>query len=288
MEKRDKGAPRAGYYGPGSMTWKVGGEAVVMFGGARAVLMQLAHPLVAEGVYAHSSYLTDPFTRTERTFWLGQLLAFGSIRRAREAARTINRLHARVYGRLPADAGMYRRGTLYHAFDPELLLWVHATLVDTVLLTYRLLLGPLTADEEEQYYQESKATVRLLGLKPGNMPVTLGDLRGYVHEMVYSNRLAATPQARRLARTVLFPPLPSVFRPLLHLHFQLTCALLPKPVREIYGLTWSTQQQRAFELAAFGIRSIVPRLPTHLRTLPITRRLMEQTLRHTAYMTRGA
>ena len=265
-----------GYYGPGSATWKIASEALITLGGTRAVLMQIAHPLVAMGVSEHSSYMTDPFGRTEHTFILGQKLAFGSVATARDAARTINRLHAHVYGILPDRAGAYSSEADYRARDPQLLLWVHATLIDTILYIYPLFIGPLSEEEQEQYYQESKTMVYLLGLPAADMPRTVKDLRQYVDKMVHSNRLAATPQSRQLARQVLFPRAPAILRPLLHLNTQITCALLPQPVREIFGLEWSASQQRGFELFARGIRALVHRLPTDLRVLPISQRLMRQ------------
>src|SRR5438128_2663927 len=265
-----------GYFGPESATWKIASEAVIMLGGTRAVLMQIAHPLVAMGVSAHSSYMSDPFGRSERTFILGQELTFGPLVTARHAARTINRLHTHVHGVLPEQAGAYAGGTNYKARDPELLLWVHATLIDTILYMYPLFIGPLSHEEQEQYYQESKTMVHLLGLAFEAMPGTVNDLREYVDEMVHSNRLAATPQSRQLAQQVLFPRTPAIFRPLLHLNYQVTCALLPQPVREIYGLEWSAKQQQAFDLSARGLRAVIPRLPTSLRVLPITRRLMQE------------
>ncbi len=265
-----------GYYGPGSATWKIASEAVITLGGTRAVLMQIAHPLVAMGVSEHSSYMTDPFGRTEHTFILGQKLSFGSIATAQEAARTINRLHAHVHGILPDRAGAYSSGAQYRARDPELLCWVHATLIDTILYVYPLFIAPLSEEEQEQYYQESKSMAHLLGLPAADMPRTVNDLRQYVDKMVHSNHLAATPQSRQLARQVLFPRTPAILRPLLHLNTQITCALLPQPVREIFGLEWSAGQQRGFELFARSIRALVPRLPTDLRVLPISQRLMRQ------------
>ena len=265
-----------GYYGPESVTWKIGREAAILLGGARAVLMQLAHPLVALGVSEHSAYMSDPFGRTWNTFLLGQMLTFGSSTTARDAARTINRLHKHVYGTLPAQAGAYTGGTPYDARDPELLLWVHATLIDTILLMYPLLVGSLSTAEQEQYYQESKALGRLLGLSPAQMPRTVRDLQQYINDMVHSNRLAATPQARRLAQQVLFPPTPRTMRPLLHLNLQMTSALLPQPVRAIYGLEWNSRWQRVFDLSMWSIRTVMPHLPIHWRELPMTRYLMEQ------------
>ncbi len=262
--------------GSGSTTWKIVSEAAITLGGSRAVLMQLAHPLVAMGVSEHSRYMSDPLGRTEDTFILGQKITFGSPRTMHEAARTINRLHTHVHGTLPMDAGSFESGTPYNARDPELLLWVHATLVDTILLLYPILIGPLSPDEQEHYYQESKETARLLGLSSKDMPKTVKDLKCYVNDMVYSNRLAATPQARQLTQYVLYPPGPVFLRPLMHFNTCVTCALLPPPIREIYGLEWSSYQQRAVDLSFMGMHAIIPRLPSSLRVLPITKRLMEQ------------
>ena len=265
-----------GYFGANSTTWKIGRESILILGGARAVLMQLAHPLVAMGVGDHSSYLTHPFRRTEHTFLLGQMLTFGTTTTARRAARTINTLHKHVHGTLPMEAGAYTTGTPYQARDPKLLLWVHATLADTILRTYPLFVGPLTHAEQEQYYQESKTMGHLLGLTNADMPPTVDDLYTYVHDMVYSNQLAATPQGREIVRQVLYPPVPDVLRPILHLNLQVTCALLPQPIREIYGLEWGAKRQRIFDFSAIGIRHTYPLLPDALRMFPITQKMMRQ------------
>lgn len=264
------------YFGPESVTWKIASEAILNIGGARAVLMQLAHPLVATGVSAHSRYMSDPFGRAENTFLLGHMLTFGSRQTAQQAARTINRLHKHVYGTLPVQAGDFAAGQGYQAWNPELLLWVHATLIDTILLMYPLFVGPLNHDEQEQYYQESKGAARLLGLTPANMPATVDDLRRYVVDMIQSNQLAATPQARQLARRVLFPSTSELLRPLMLLNLSITCALLPAPIRELYDLEWGSRRQQAFQLSAIGIRMLMPHLPTALHILPLTRKMMRE------------
>ena|SRR5258707_8306399 len=271
-----------GYYGPGSISWKVNREWAVMLGGTRAVLMQLAHPLVALGVSNHSSYMTDPFGRGARTFVLGEKLIFGPSRTARQAARTINNLHKHVHVHLPTDAGAFAQGAPYDARDPELLLWVHATLIDTLLLSYKVFVGPLTHVEEEQYYRESKTMARQLGLTEEKMPAGIDDLKQYVYSMVHSDHLAPTLQARELAHQTLFPPAPIKLRPLMHLNLNITNALLPQPVREIFNLEWSKNQQRAFELAAHGSRLVIPRLPASWRELPLTSRMMRGELRQPA------
>lgn len=263
-----------GYFGNDSITWRIGKESILMLGGARAVLMQLAHPLVAMGVSEHSSYMTDPFRRTMHTFLLGQLLTFGTTSAARLAARTINRLHTHVQGTLPEQAGGHASGTSYFARDPRLLLWVHATLADTILLLYPMLVGPLTVEEQDHYYQESKVMARLLGLQDVDMPKTAADLRAYVHEMSYSNQLAATPYARQIVQQVLYPPVPDYLRPLLHVNLQITSALLSPPIRDIYGLEWGPSRQRVFDFSSQLVRKTLPYVPETLRVLPISKQLM--------------
>ena len=264
-----------GYFGADSITWRIGKESILLIGGARAVLMQLAHPLVAMGVSNHSSYMTDPFRRTMHTFLLGQLLSFGTTDAARKAARTINRLHTHVQGTLPMEAGSYAGGTSYFARDPRLLLWVHATLADTILLLYPMFVGPLSTEEQNGYYQESKAMARLLGLREVDMPETAADLRAYVHEMSYSSQLAATPQARQIVQQVLYPPVPDYLRPLLHVNLQVTSALLPPPIRDIYGLEWGPKRECVFDLSTRLVRKTLPYVPQAMRVLPISRQLME-------------
>lgn len=149
-------------------------------------------------------------------------------------------------------------------------LGVHATLIDTWLLCYKHFIGSLTPAEQDTYYQESKEVAHLLGLLPDKMPNTIDDL-------VHSHLLVATPQARKLAHQLLFPPAHTIFRPLLHLNLQMTSALLPQPIREIYGIEWNTRRQVIFDLSARGMPTIIPRLPAYLRVAPITRRLMWET-----------
>jgi uncharacterized protein (DUF2236 family) len=265
-----------GIFSAKSTTWNIAKEAIILVGGTRAVLMQIAHPLVAAGVYEHSSYMRDPFGRAWRTFFLGQLLVFGTTQKAREAAKTINRLHKNVHGTLSQTAGHYQSGTPYDARDPELLLWVYATLVDTTLLTSSLLIKPLTLQEKEHYYQESKNFARYLGLQDNALPPTLQGLQDYIHTMIYSNHLVVTPQATQIAHQVFFPFTNPLLRPLMYLNLNLTTALLPPPVREIYDLSWGTKRQQIFDLFSGTARLILPRLPLALRILPLTRRLMNE------------
>lgn len=261
----------AGYFGPQSITWRLGGEAAMLLGGGRAVLMQLAHPLVAAGVGRYSSYGSDPWGRVGRTIDLMQRMTFGTRAEARLAARAINRLHAHVTGTLAAPSGDLPGGTRYAARDPDLLLWVHATLVDTVLMLYPLLVAPLSQEEQQRYYDESKRLPALLGLPTTMLPATLDDFHTYMHEMLASDRLALTPEGRDVQRIVMHMPVPFVLRPLLAATEQVTIGLLPPRLRTLYGLTWDAPRQALLDLAMAGSRRLLARVPQPLREMPYAR-----------------
>jgi uncharacterized protein (DUF2236 family) len=261
----------AGYYGPGSITWRLDRETAMLLGGNRAVLMQLAHPLIAAGVNEHSAYRSDPYGRFLRTFTLTQTIVFGTRTEARKAAQTINQRHQKVRGTLDAPAGDFSAGAAYQARDPDLLLWVHATLIDTILLLYPLLVAPLAPAEQEQYYQESLQSVRLLGLPPERCPSTLAAFHDYMHQMLTSDRLAITLAARELAALVLRPPAPFIAWPFFAATTNITIGLLPPRLREMYGYRWGPGQQVLFDTWVHSTRRTLRHLPPWLREFPAAR-----------------
>jgi uncharacterized protein (DUF2236 family) len=213
--------------------------------------MQLAHPMVAAAVADHSDFQSDPFRRLQRTLELSYLIVFGDEADARNAAAAVRAVHERVVG----DG--------YRAEDTALLMWVHATLVDTALRVHRRFLHPLRPDEEARYYEESTVVGELLGLPRAAQPPDLDAFRAYVRATVASFEVSDT--ARRLARDVLHPRLPWPLQPVAELGRQLTAGLLPPPLRQQYGLRWDGNRQRALLLAALGSRLVLPRLPSALR-----------------------
>ncbi len=261
----------AGYFGPESMTWRIGGELALLLGGGRAVLMQLAHPLVATGVGHHSAWSSDPWGRTFKTVELTQAIAFGTRAEARASARFINQLHMDVTGTTSQAYGSFAAGTDYQARDPTLLLWVLATLVDTALQIYPLLVGPLSPSEQEQYYQEAKRSAHLLGMPEHVAPSNLAAFRVYMREMLAGDTLAMTPEARRVARVVMHMPAPFVLRPALLGAEQITVGLLPPRIRELYGYSWDRGRQALLDAWALGTRQVYPRLPPLLRRVPAAR-----------------
>ena len=257
-------AEAAGIFGPGSASWRIDREVIVLAGGSCALLMQAAHPVVAAGVADHSTYATDPFGRLLRTLGTSYDVVFGSGSTADAAIRRVNAIHAAITGRLPDS------GAPYAALDPEALLWVHATLVDTALRVYGRFVAPLTPDDEQAYHVECGRVAQLLGVPSGDLPATIAELREWMARMVASGRVRVTPQARDISRTVLYP---SRFPPRLawdaaHL---VSMAVLPATLRRQYGIRWSARRERGMERIARASRRVMPWVPAPLRHVPQAR-----------------
>ena len=149
-----------------STTWKLQREVVLLAGWGRAILLQIAHPLVAQGVADHSGFAAERWARVgrlKRTVEAMLALTFGTPAESAAAAAGINRIHDRVHGRLPQPAGAFASGSGYSAHDPKLLTWVHVTLVDTFLVTYERFVAPLTPAERDRYCVEATVSAPLLG-----------------------------------------------------------------------------------------------------------------------------
>lgn len=261
-----------GYCGPGSVTWRVGREWAMLLGAGRAVLMQLAHPLVAAGVAQHSSFAVDPVGRSQRTVEFTQVMAFGTRHEARAMARSVNRLHTGVVGQLGHAAGEYTRDAAYRARDPELLLWVYATLVDTALALYPRLVAPLNRATQRRYYEESKRTTTLLGLPHDMMPRTLDDFEAYVHSMLEGADLCVTPEARTLGHQLMHLPAAAPVRTFYPLGELLTAGFLPPRLRCEYEFAWSVRHERIFNATVTSVRTALPLVPPGLRYTPWSRR----------------
>jgi len=241
----------SGLFPPGAVIRRVNAEPVILLGGGRAVLMQLAHPSVAAGVDEHSGFASDPFRRLRQTISAMATIVYGSERDARATAAALAAVHHRV------------RGLAYSADDPALLLWVHATLVDTALRTYRRFLGGLAVDEAEIYYAESMVLAELLGVPLDRQPPDLAAFRTYVRATV--GELAVSDTARRLAAEVLHPRLPLVTGPLVELARQVTVGLLPPPLRSQFGFPWGWAQETALATTSAAVRRLLPLVPGSLR-----------------------
>jgi uncharacterized protein (DUF2236 family) len=234
-------------------------EMTLLLGGGRALLMQLAHPAVAAAVDEHSDFKEQPLRRLRLTLDLSFQLAFGTRAEAQSAARRINARHRGV------------RGQGYDALDPDLLLWVHATLVDSSLVTYSAFVRPLSRRERAAYQRESLLTATMLGIPADRCPADLEAFEAYVEEMIAS-AVVVDERARRLAHQVLAPPLrllPALAGfPLA----AVTAGLLPERLRDAYGLGWGPAQRFAYAAARRLVPALLPALPAGLRQVPAARR----------------
>jgi len=252
--KRRVASPRAGLYGPGSVTWQVNRESLVFLGAGRATLLQLAHPAVAQAIADHSRVTRDPLGRFRRTFAQVFPMVFGSLDEAVTAARSLYRVHSRIGGRLPD-------GTPYAATDIEALVWVWATLTDTARLVYERTVRPLTAAELAAYYEEGRLSMLLLGVFPDELPGSWAEFSAYFADR--AARLAVIPVARRLADELFsFSP---VLRPVLARYLRFSAALLPEPVARGFGYP----QDPAYADRVFGVaRRLRTIFPPVVRYLP--------------------
>ena len=261
--------------GPGSVTWKINREIVVVAGWQRAILLQFAHPLVARGVHDHSGFragLTASLARLRSTVGAMLALTFGEDDAAVEAAARINAVHDRVHGRIPHAAGGFAGGHPYSAHEAELLRWVHATMLESVLLTYELLVGPVTQGEKDRYCSEAAVAEPLLNLPAGSLPRDAAALDGYMRQMLGGGTIAVTDTSRTLARALLFPPGSLMLWPVLRPVRLITIGLLPPPVRAAYGFTWDACERRALARWRGLIRTTVRVLPRVAREWPSARR----------------
>ena len=255
------GGEAAGLFGPGSVSWRIDRELVVLAGGSCALLMQAAHPSVAAGVAQHSDYATDPFGRLLRTLTSSFSVVFGTLADANATIRRVNAIHAAVRGQR-AD------GAAYSALDPEALLWVHATLVDTALRVYTRFVAPLPAADAQRYHEESARVAVALGVQ--EVPARLEELRAWMDEMIESGSVRVTPEARTIARTVLYP---TRFPPRLawdaaHL---VSIATLRPELRRQYGIPWSAARELGMDRIAAASRRLLPWVPSPLRHAPQAR-----------------
>lgn len=258
------------------MVRRIHRERALVLSGPRALLMQAAHPLAVSGLLSHSGSLEEPYERLARTAEVMNTITFGTRAEADRVTAQVRSMHEHVRGRIGEAAGPYPAGTPYRAGDPELLLWVLFTLVDSGLLVYSKYVRDLSEDEQAAYWDDYRQIGRLFGLRDADMPATLAELREYKHEMLAGDRLHVTDWARTRARQIVFePPVPIAARPLVETVNFITIALLPERIREEYGfLPLPPMPVRHLAVSAgaeYVKRFVIPLLPDSLRLVPSAR-----------------
>ena len=254
-----------GLYGPDSEAWRLNREAMLLLGaGPRALLLQLAHPLVAAGVDEHSDFRADPWRRLQGTLGSYLTIVYGTATAARAEIRRLNGLHRSIAG-----AG-------YTARDPDLSLWVHATLVDTTIAAYNAWLEPMPREQRARYYAETLPIGRAFGVPADLLPPEFDAFEAYVASMLGPDGpIRVSPVARGLADAVLHPPLGPVLPALAVVPARFyawtlwpSIALLPASVRADYGFRWGPLERAVSRWLVAGWRAWRPLLPVSFRQMP--------------------
>jgi uncharacterized protein (DUF2236 family) len=270
-------ASEQSYFADDSPIRRVLRERAVALAGPRALLMQAAHPLAVAGLLAHSNALDDPYERLARTAQIMSAVTFGTRAEADRLTRKVRAMHRAVRGQLPQTVGRYPAGTPYRADDPELLMWILYSLVDSATVVYTTYVGRLSAGERAALWEDYKVVGRLFGLSKRQMPRTYDDLRFYGAQMLDGDTLVVGDWARRRARAiVLEPPVPSRVRPLLETVNFITIALLPDRIRDQYGFAPLpppvVRKALVVAGAAYVRHGVLPLLPARVRQVPAARR----------------
>ena len=229
-----------------TITERVNGERLILLGWGRAILMQLAHPMVAQGVADHSSFRDTAFTRVRRlheTIRAMLDLTFGDAAASDAAVARINAIHDRVHGQLAEDAGPWTAGTPYSATDPQLLTWVEATLLDSMPLAYQQLVAPLAPADIDGYCSEASVASERLRIPAGRVPSSGAALDAYLQRMLDSGVLVVTSRARELAREVIAPPGSMALWPASTVARLASVGWLPPRIRAAYGFSWAPHDQ---------------------------------------------
>jgi uncharacterized protein (DUF2236 family) len=256
-------------FSPHSKIWQVDREMALLLAGGRALLLQLAHPKVAAGVAHYSRFQQNPLARLQRTMSAMWSIVFDQPAQARSALQRLENIHAKVHGTVPAGERSFA-GTSYNATDQELLLWVHATLIDSAMIAYELFVGPMTGPARQGYYEDSKKLATLFGIEKERIPLSVAEFEMYMDRTIAGDTIAVGATAKQLADDILYAR-PWIFKIAGPLFRFVTTGLLPEKLRGGYGLSWSRQKGKMLETLAKAVRIARPLVPAPLRIVPNAR-----------------
>ena len=255
-----------GYFGPDSMMWKVNQEITVLFGGARALLMHAAHPLIAAGARQTSFYQRDPWKRLIRTLSLQNSVTFGSKNEADESAHRINKLHEVIKGNDEVT------GDVYDALDHEQLLWVHACLQISSIYFYEKTVKKLSVEEKNKYHKENMVAAGLVLIDIDEMPQTHEELKEWVvNKSKTENYLIYTDVAKDVQEIIAGGPVPRHIKPIWPFISFTAFNTLPKEFKELYGVNESKIKDVILKFNLNFLKFTRPFLPPFFRLIPPAR-----------------
>ena len=251
-----------GYFGPNSMMWKVNKEITVLFGGARALLMHAAHPLIAAGARQTSFYQRDPWKRLIRTLSLQNSVTFGTKIEADESAHRINKLHEVIKGEDEVT------GLIYDALDHEQLLWVHACLQISSIYFYEKTVKKLTKQEKDLYHIENMKAAELVLVNTKKMPKTHDELKEWVKEKSSEkNYLIYTDVAKDVKDIIAGGPVPKHIKPIWPFISFTAFQTLPEEFKNIYEIKDSKIKRKIVSFNLFLLKFTRPLLPPFFRLI---------------------
>jgi uncharacterized protein (DUF2236 family) len=254
-----------GYFPAGeSVLRRVHGErAVGLNYGQRALMIGAAHPVNFIGTQANTRSGNRPFLRLVHTAKVFEAVFFGTRAEADEMLAIVARMHDRVLGQLPEDAGRFAAGTPYSAYDPELMLWTVAVIADSAEVFYETFCRKLGTDEKDSLWQDYLRFGELFGMPRSAAPQTYGEFRSYWDDIWASDELHLTEEAREVAMAIAFQiPMPRRMHPQREVHNLVLTGTLPPHVRQMFGLRWTPLHEatyRAIVGAARGARPVTPK-----------------------------
>jgi uncharacterized protein (DUF2236 family) len=261
----DLGALGAEAYPPDGAFVRVQREAALALAAPAIALLQIAHPLIAAALEAHTDRTRDPMTRLRATRATNMTVIFGSHADATAAVARVIDIHQRTRGGTAHAVGRFPAGEHYSASDPELLLWGYATILFVSLRAYVDLVGPLDREAREAFVVEARPFGLAFGIPGERLPGSVAELEALVEGVLSGGDLAVGSEAQALATEVLRPVVPVAYRPALPVVRLLTAGLLPGSVRAAFGIPWSQRHSRVYRFLTAAIRAAVRVTPGRLR-----------------------
>lgn len=236
----------------------IAAEGILLLGAGRAILLQIANPPVGHGVAAHSDFTSRPLDRLQNTMTYVYAVVYGSPEQLTAVRRRVNKAHVPVRRK----AGGEDRG--YSAFDPQLQLWVVATLYDTAVTVHERIYGTLDADSADRIYRDYEELGSALQVPPRLWPADRAAFAAYWNDQL--ELLETDELTRRVADDLLHPvSVPLWLRAAMPLARLVTAGLLPEAVRNSFGMPWDGRRQRRFDRVMRCCAGVYPRLPRFVR-----------------------